>query len=204
MARDVDKALGPFDPRLLDAVIKVPRDRFVRPEDVDRAELDMPLPLDDAAASTISAPHAYLLSYRLLDLAPGDRLLELGSGSGYGAALASEIVGEEGRVTTVEIDRKLAARATVLLRDRPNVRVIFGDAMHASEWIPGHTKIVCAFAVGELPESWLRAMERGAVLVAPVGKTLDQRLVKVARGQDGELVTTTHGAVRYVANRSGR
>jgi len=202
MAQQVDSSLGPFDPMQLQALASVPRDRFVRPQDVGRAEMDMPLPLDEAGTSTISAPHAYLLSYRLLRLQRGDRLVELGSGSGYGAALAAEIVGEEGRVTTVEIDRTLAARATVLLRDRPNVRVIHGDAMHAAEWIPGHEKIVCAFAVAELPEPWLAAMDPGATLVAPVGRYLDQRLLKVVRTPSGDQVVTDHGAVRYVANRS--
>jgi len=202
LAQRIESSLGPFDAAQLRALVSVPRERFVRPEDADRAELDMPLRLDDTGASTISAPHAYLLSFRLLRLQRSDRLLELGSGSGYGAALAADIVGEEGGVTTVEIDRTLAARATVLLRDRPNVRVLFGDAMDAAAWIPGHDKIVCTFAVGELPEPWLRAMEPNATLVAPVGRGLDQRLVRVVRTPGGERVVTEHGAVRYVANRS--
>ncbi len=202
MARRVDSFFGPFDAAQLKALVAVPRERFVRPEDEDRAELDMPLPLDDTGASTISAPHAYLLSFRLLRLQAGDQLLELGSGSGYGAALAAEIVGEEGCVTTVEIDRTLAARATVLLRDHPNVRVVCRDALNAAEWIPGHDTIVCTFALAELPEPWLRAMEPNATLVAPVGRELDQRLVKVVRTPGGELVASEHGAVRYVGNRS--
>ena len=82
----------------------MPRERFVRPGDVDRSTEDMPLPLDDEGLATVSAPHAYLLSFRLLGLAPGDALVELGSGTGYGAALASFIVGPHGRVLTIEID----------------------------------------------------------------------------------------------------
>ncbi len=74
--------------------------------------------------------------------------------------------------------------------------------MNAADWIPGHDKIVCTFAVAELPEQWLRAMEPNATLVAPVGRGLDQRLVKVVRTPGGELVASEHGAVRYVGNRS--
>jgi protein-L-isoaspartate O-methyltransferase len=75
--------------------------------------------------------------------------------------------------------------------------------MRAAEWMPGHDKIVCAFAVKELPDAWLDALAPGATLVAPVGRSFrDQYLVKVARMQGGELVITEHGAVRYVGNRS--
>ena len=100
----VAKQLGPFDPRHLDALLEVPRERFVQPVDIERSADDIPLPLDASGLATISAPHAYLLSYRLLGLAPGDCLVELGTGSGYGAALAAFIVGPEGRVLTFEID----------------------------------------------------------------------------------------------------
>ena len=104
LARTIDAQLGPFDPLHLEALREVPRERFVRPGDQDRSAEDVPLPLDDEGLATISAPHAYLLSFRLLDLSPGDRLVELGSGSGYGAALGAYIVGPGGRVVTLEID----------------------------------------------------------------------------------------------------
>ena len=202
MVSRIDAELGPFPEAHLEAMRDVDRAAFVRPEDASRAELDTPLPLDGPEVATISAPHAYLLSYRLLDLAAGDRLLELGSGSGYGAALASEIVGSTGRVVTVEIDRELAARAQVLLAPRKNVRVIAGDAQGAGALIPEANKIVCAFAVSSLPESWTSALRVGSVLVAPVGPAHHQELVRLTRDQDGRLAMTRHGGVRYVPNRS--
>ena len=131
MARSVDATLGPFSAEHLRALELVPRDRFVRIDDLEHAEVDAPLPLDDSGHATISAPHAYLLSYRLLDLRAGDRLLELGSGSGYGAALGAQIVGPSGRVVTIEIDAALAARARDLLSPLPNVRALHGDAAEA-------------------------------------------------------------------------
>jgi protein-L-isoaspartate(D-aspartate) O-methyltransferase len=176
----------------------------VRPEDVDRAGEDTPLALDDQGLATISAPHAYLLSFRLLDLARGDRLVELGSGSGYGAALAAHIVGSEGSVVTIEIDPLLAAWAERMLAPLANVTVIEGDAVEIVGIMRDVKKLVVTFAVTELPRAWTDALTDGGVLVAPVGaRDRDQRLVRVRRVGDA-LVRSEHGAVRYVPNRSAQ
>lgn len=202
LAASIERHLGPFDPLYLRAVLEVPRERFVRAGDVARSADDTPLPLDDEGLATISAPHAYLLSFRLVDLSPGDTLLELGSGSGYGAALAEFIVGDSGAVVTVEIDDALVAFARQTLAGLANVTVLHGDAEECDEIARGAKKIVVTFAVDALPDAWLRALPEGAVLVAPVGpRERDQKLVRVER-VSGELCTTEHGAVRYVQNRS--
>src|SRR5687768_2263403 len=120
LAHRLDADLGPFDPVHLAALVDVDRARFVRPHDVPRSSEDVPLALDDEGYATVSAPHAYLLSFRLLDLARGDRLVELGSGTGYGAALASWIVGPGGHVSTYEIEPVLALSARELLSPLPN------------------------------------------------------------------------------------
>ena len=198
----VERELGPFDPVHLHALLAVPRERFVRPEDIAVAGEDRPLPLDESGLATISAPHAYLLSFRLLALRAGDALLELGSGTGYGAALASYIVGREGHVTTVEIDAQLASRARSLLEPIANVTVLGGDATTSAALFAGVKKIVCTFAVAEIPPAWLDALGEGAVLVAPVGAPeRDQRLLRVER-RGGRLITSDHGGVRYVPNRA--
>jgi protein-L-isoaspartate(D-aspartate) O-methyltransferase len=201
LAFAIDRELGPFDPRHLEALIAVPRERFVRPEDVERSAADMPLPLDDEGLATISAPHAYLLSFRLLALGPGDSLLEFGAGSGYGAALAAFIVGPGGRVVTVEIDGALFAWAKATLADRPNVDVRHGDATAMGCAPGGASKVVATFAVGALPAAWLDALPEGGSLVAPVGGR-EQKLVLATR-RHGSVAQTTHAAVRYVKNRSG-
>jgi protein-L-isoaspartate(D-aspartate) O-methyltransferase len=212
LVASVVKQLGPFDDRLLAALLEVPRERFVRREDVGLSADDTPLPLDTTGMATISAPHAYLLSYRALRLAEGDVLVELGTGSGYGAALAASIVGPEGRVLTFEIDPGLARWARTTLAAQPNVTVFDGDAMtSASCWRDGRdgrdadpaTKVVVTFAVDALPPAWLEALPEGGRLVAPVGAKNDQRLTLVERRR-GVLVETDHGAVRYVKNRSPR
>jgi protein-L-isoaspartate(D-aspartate) O-methyltransferase len=203
LVKQVNERLGPFDPLHLRALLEVPRERFVRQADIARSMEDTPLPLDDDGLATISAPHAYLLSFRLLELSPGDRVVELGAGSGYGAALAQLIVGDAGRVTTIEIDPKLAAWAAEnLVGTKVDVR--FGDAVTALASGDRASKIVVTFAVDALPTAWLDAVPEGGRLVAPVGpREKDQRLLCIRRVL-GELRTSDHGAVRYVQNRSRR
>jgi protein-L-isoaspartate(D-aspartate) O-methyltransferase len=203
LAASIQKQLGPFDPRHLRALLEVPRERFVRAQDVERSAEDTPLPLDDQGLSTISAPHAYGLSFRLAELGPGDALVELGSGSGYGAALAAFIVGAEGGVVTFEIDASLAAWAARSLANQRNVRVVRGDAVTSAPRWADARKVICTFAVESLPDAWTAALPEGGRLVAPVGPRDEQHLVLVRR-QRGALVRTEHGAVRYVVNRSGR
>jgi protein-L-isoaspartate(D-aspartate) O-methyltransferase len=202
LVQSVEQDLGPFDPRHLDALLEVPRERFVRSDDLERSAEDIPLPIDANGLASISAPHAYLLSYRLLGLELGDALIELGAGSGYGAALGSFVVGKDGRVVTFEIDPELAARARGRLSDQPNVRVLERDAMvSAPDW-DGAKKVSVTFAVASLPGVWLDAIPEGGKLVAPVGpQGADQRLILVTK-RAGATLQADHGAVRYVSNRS--
>jgi len=198
---EVDRRAGPFDARLLSALLDVPRERFVRSWDIAESAIDTPLLLDDEGLATISAPHAYLLSFKVLGLKPGDRVAELGTGSGYGAALASHIVTPSGSVLSVEIDEALARRASHLLAGYPNVRATCGDAAETLASWRGYDRITVTFAVDDIPPAWLDAIPEGGRMVAPVGRDAAQRLLRVDR-VSGELVWSDHGAVRYVKNRS--
>jgi len=200
----IQKQLGPFDPLHLRAVLEVQRERFVRDEDVERSAEDVPLPLDDEGLATISAPHAYLLSFRLLEISPGDSLVELGTGSGYGAALASFVVGPAGHISTFEIDGTLFHWAERTLSDQTMVTLSHHDAVTSASAWGGARKVTVTFAVEALPPAWVEALPEGGRLVAPVGGSArDQRLVCVRR-EGGLIHETDHGAVRYVKNRSGR
>jgi protein-L-isoaspartate(D-aspartate) O-methyltransferase len=198
---EVERRAGPFEQRMLAALRDVPRERFVRPVDVGNSAIDSPLLLDVAGRATISAPHAYLLSFRVLELREGDTLAELGAGSGYGAALASRVVGESGSVLTIEIDQILANRAARLLAGYANVRVVKGDAGALVDLWRCAAKISVAFAIPSLPSAWMDALPKGGTMVVPVGPDHCQRLVRVDRLDDGGLQCSDHGAVRYVPNR---
>lgn len=96
-------------PLLKAAMLKVPREDFIPPLYRDYAYLEVPLPLPGEA--TISCPHSYPLFYEALELDAGHHFLEVGAGSGYGAALAWEVVGEAGLVVTMELDPETYAFA---------------------------------------------------------------------------------------------
>jgi protein-L-isoaspartate(D-aspartate) O-methyltransferase len=191
----------PADLAYRDVLVRVPRERFVRTEDLSRCAEDVALPLTDDGASTISALHAYAASFAALALGPGDALVELGAGSGYGCAVAAEIVGDGGRVLGVEIDGALAARARAALAHVYHTHIAHADA-HAVEAWRGATKVSVAFAVRSVPVAWLDALAPGGRLVAPVGDAAAQRLVLFEKSADGTVAQRALGAVRYVPDRS--
>jgi protein-L-isoaspartate(D-aspartate) O-methyltransferase len=170
--------------------------------------LDQPLPLDADSAATVSAPHAYLLTFALLDLDLGDRLLELGTGSGYGAALARHIVGEGGWITSVEIDPALHARARRLVGGAAELVLGDGGAL-ASELSRARrtTKVAFTYALARDPAGALEALAPGGVVVAPVAAShapagaAPQEIVRFTRAAGGAVVRTAHGGVLYVAER---
>ncbi len=181
------------------AVCDVPRELFVPLDALPDAHRDRALPLDETGRATISALHAYVTSFRALDLAPGDVLVDLGGGTGYGAAIAASIVGEEGSVTTIEIDEALASRARETLADRTNVQAIHGDAHDVEKW-RGARKVTVGFDVGAIPEAWIDALAPGGRLVAPAGG----QLVRVDKRSDGVVERELLGSVAYVRDRSAR
>ncbi len=196
--------------RTAEALLVVPRERFVLPEDIGASATDTPCPLDRAGLATVSAPHAYALTYGLLGLAEGDHLLELGTGTGYGAALAGRVVGASGRITSIEIDPDLHARAERILADLDtrgpaSVTLLLGDARKlAPERMGGPEPLRVAFtyAIAGAPEALLAQLPEGGRLIAPVGNGEDdQVLVLWERGVSGALRRSVHGSVRYVSER---
>lgn len=198
----IERHIGAVAPLYRDALLAVDRTRFVRREDLPSAWSDEPLPLETPhgrGVATISAPHMYVLGFDALSLGPGDHLLELGSGSGYGAALAAHVVGPAGRVTTVETDPHLARLALQTTARIPNVHVIHADGLRRADLLATHPKCWLTFSVGELPQTFVERLLEGSVLVAPVGPTEDQRLIRYSR--HGDVKVEDLGAVRFVCAR---
>jgi protein-L-isoaspartate(D-aspartate) O-methyltransferase len=90
--------------RVEEAIIAVPREEFMEPNLKEYAYYDRPFPIPGDGRQTISAPYMYPVTYEPLDLKVGQKILEIGAGSGYGAAIARELVGTEGLVIAVEIN----------------------------------------------------------------------------------------------------
>jgi len=200
--------------RYMDALLAVPRERFVLPEDIALSVDDVPLPLDRAGLSTVSAPHAYLLTYALLRVSAGDHVLELGTGTGYGAALARSIVGSDGHVISIEIDPMLAERARRLIDlsvsegRESGITLFHGDAKKiAPTMLRGRhrdappLRVAITYALRSAPEWLLELLPDEATLIAPVGKSLEQQELVRWEKRAGSVRCSAHGTVRYVTER---
>jgi len=151
-------------------MLKVPREAFIPDLYRDYAYLEVPLPLPGEA--TISCPHSYPLFYEALGLDAGHRFLEVGAGSGYGAALAREVVGEAGLVVTMEIDPETFAFARDNLKalgyDR--VEVVLGDGSLGYPPRAPYDRICFTAAAPAVPPPLLAQLAPGGRVIGPVGR----------------------------------
>lgn len=185
------------DPRVANALRRVPRERFVPREFERQAFVDAPVGL--AEGQTVSAPHMVAIMLEALDLAPGQRVLEVGAGSGYHAACLAELVAPTGRVVTVERIPSLArtARANLASAGRlGRVDVVLADGSRRFAR-PVFDRVSVAAAAPRVPQALVDALAPGGVLLVPVGDLDGQELVKVVKTATG---TDTHrlGGVRFV------
>ena len=157
---------GVTDARVLEAMRSVPRERFVPRELDPRAYDDGPLPI--GAGQTISQPYIVAYMTEALDTAPSHRVLEVGAGSGYQAAVLSALVRE---VYTLEIVPELALRAEALLREmgKTNVHVRVGDGYAGWPEEAPFDRIIITAAAETLPPPLVEQLAPGGRLVVPVG-----------------------------------
>ena len=188
---------GIRDQLVLKAMRKVPRERFVPEMERDFAYTDGPLPI--GAGQTISQPFIVALMTEALQLKGGERVLEIGTGSGYAAAILAEIAGE---ISTVERVKELADRAADTLRDQGyvNAHVRHGDGTLGWAERAPYDAIVVTAGGPKVPESLRQQLAVGGRLVMPVGINPQfQSLVQVVRISDDRFDSTDLGAVRFVA-----
>jgi protein-L-isoaspartate(D-aspartate) O-methyltransferase len=185
------RARGITDERVLSAIRCVPRERFVPPELADSAYQDTPLPI--GLGQTISAPLIVAFSAAALQAGPDAHVLEIGTGSGYGAAVLSRC---HRCVVTIERHPELAdrARATLEATGYDNVEVRIGDgALGAPDRAPFDGIVVTAMAENEPPPALLDQLAPDAALVCPVGRRGHGTLVRYRGGRTEDL-----GGVAFV------
>ncbi len=161
---------------------RVHREDFLPERMRPNAYVDSPLPIGDG--QTISAPHMVAIMAESLDLEPGQRVLEVGAGSGYHAAIIAEVVGAEGHVFTVERISSLAEFAEANLARAGyagRVTVVCGDG---SNGLPEHApydRIFVACAAPQVPRPLVEQLADGGRMLVPVGGRSYQELIKVER-----------------------
>jgi protein-L-isoaspartate(D-aspartate) O-methyltransferase len=190
---------GVRDRRVLDAMSAVPREVFVPERLADVAYEDTPLPIEEQ--QTISQPYIVALMAETLELEPGQRVLEVGTGSGYAAAVLSRIVGETGEVYAIERHASLAelARGRMRRLGYGNVNVRHGDGTLGWPEHAPYDAIAVAAGGPEVPPALKRQLAVGGRLVIPVGTDPRlQELVRVRRTGPDRFEQENLGGVRFV------
>ena len=184
------------DSAVLDAMRAVPREMFVPPSAAEFAYDDTPLPIEEG--QTISQPYVVALMAEALELTPRDRVLEIGAGSGYAAAVLSRIVAE---VYAIERHAALAESASRRMRNLgyDNVHILHGDGTLGWPEHAPYDAIVVAAGGPSVPEALRAQLAVGGRLVIPVGATpRAQELVRVTRVGPNEYRQEELGSVQFV------
>jgi protein-L-isoaspartate(D-aspartate) O-methyltransferase len=177
--------------RIKQSLLKVPREDFIPEEYRDCAYQEVPLPLPGEAA-TISCPHSYPLFYEPLGLRVGHRFLEVGLGSGYGTALAREVVGAEGLVVTIEIDPVTFryARENLDKSGYTDIVLVKGDGSLGYPEFQPYDRIAITAACPKIPPPLLQQLAGNGRLIAPVLEAGTQKLVVLEKNATG--ITRRH------------
>ena len=196
MVRRQIEARGIRDPAILSAFREVPREAFVAPDFARQAYDDHPLPIE--AGQTISQPYIVALMIEAAGIGPDDKVLEVGAGSGYAAAvmsrIAREVVGIERQHELVEVARNRLERLGY-----GNVTVVEGDGTRGCPEEAPFDAILAAASGSHVPKPLVDQLADGGRLVMPVGDpSWVQELVKVTKRADGTTTQENLGGVRFV------
>jgi protein-L-isoaspartate(D-aspartate) O-methyltransferase len=170
-------------PKIVKAFMEIPRENFLRPEERSYAYADQPLPI--GSGQTISAPHMVAIMTELLNPEKTDRVLEVGAGSGYQAAILSKLVS---KVYTVELEAELVSLARKNLKKLGirNVQVMKGDGSLGLKREAPFDKIIVTCATDKIYPAWKEQLKEGGLILAPVESGYYQELT-LAKKKKGRL-----------------
>jgi protein-L-isoaspartate(D-aspartate) O-methyltransferase len=185
---------GISDSRVLDAMARVPRHEFAPEQYREQSYEDHPLPIGES--QTISQPYIVALMLQVLAVSPTDRVLEVGTGSGYLTALLAELAAE---VISVERHAMLAEKARNVLAAMgySNVKVIVGDGSRGFHEAAPYDAIIVSAAAAEVPSALLAQLREGGRMIIPVG-TSDSQQLQLIRIENGEPKIALRELCRFV------
>jgi protein-L-isoaspartate(D-aspartate) O-methyltransferase len=185
---------GITDSRVLQAIEKVPRHMFLDSSFLEFAYQDKAFPI--GSGQTISQPYTVAYQTQLLQVKPGDKILEIGTGSGYQSCILIEM---GAKVYTIERQKKLFEKTRDFL---PSIgyypKVFYGDGYKG---LPSHApfdRIIITAAAPEIPQELLEQMKPGGILVVPVGPPEAQTMFTVNKISETETMQSEHAQFRFV------
>jgi len=189
------KGRGITDKKVIHAMSKIERHLFVNKSLMNMAYEDHPLPIGEG--QTISQPYVVALMTEALNLKSTDKVLEIGTGSGYQAAVLAEIVSE---VYTIEIRKNLAEKTEKLLKvlGYENIKVKYGDGYFGWEEYGPFDAIIVTASANHIPSPLIKQLKEGGRLIIPLGSTLYYQILTMAIKKRGQLDLTQMDAVSFV------
>ena len=173
------KLMGIKDEKVLEVIKKIPRHKFILENYLSEAYANYPLSI--GYNQTISQPYTVAFMLQSLELKKNDKVLEIGTGSGWNAALISEIV-KPGKVYTTEIIKELVEFAKKNLKDYKNVKVIYSDGSQGLKEYEPYSKIIVTAGCPEIPKPLIEQLKPNGILVAPVG-SYSQKMLKITKNK---------------------
>jgi len=193
------KRKGIADPRVLDALMKIPRHAFMDSTFLRFAYQDQAFPI--ASSQTISQPFTVAFQTELLDIRPYQKVLEVGTGSGYQAAVLAEM---GARVFTVERILKLHQQAKQILKEMGyTIKLFYGDGYAGLPAYAPFDRIIITAGAPAIPEALKLQLAVGGILVVPIGQRDEQAMTRCIRTGEDEWQTTVHGSFVFVPMKPG-
>lgn len=194
MLVDELKSKGISDPKVLDAIGKVPRHLFLDNAFVEHAYQDKAFRIE--AGQTISQPYTVAMQSQLLEIQPGDRIMEIGTGSGYQSCVLLEMGAE---VFTIETQRILYQKASTFLPKMGyKAHFFLGDGTLGLERYAPFNKIIVTAGAPQIPPAYLDQLAIGGKLVIPVGDDAQQIMYRLIKISDNEFSKESFGDFRFV------
>ena len=185
------------DKRVIEAFKKILREKFIHTDKKNEAYGDYPVSIGEG--QTISQPTTVMVMTEALELKKGQKVLEIGSGSGYQAAIIADIVGKNGKVISTEIIKELAEFASDNIKklNIKNIEIIKHDGSKGYEKEAPYDRIIITAACPKIPKILISQLRENGIIIAPVGSMLEQVMIK-GKKKNGKLIEEKLGNFMFV------